>query len=1110
MQTIYQFFFICVQNFLLFVCLCQKIFVPLQPQTQVILNSFDMKKLLLTSILSLLALLVSAHNFRAGEFYYRTISAETGSVELIAPLDDGGNYDQMQTVQIPSQVEYEGATYTVRGIDSYVFALHKNLKSVSLPATLKNIADNAFFGCSQLEQIRFPEGLETIGAHAFDGDSLLQSVTIPESVTTVDANAFQNCTALRSVVWNAIDCAVPPQPIFYNDTIITSFRFGNKVKRVPTAICHEMRRLESIVLPPSVTVIDDYAFIRCTRLKNITLPNGLVEIGAYAFNECYELAQITLPNSLQRVGNRAFDGNHALRSITVPEGVTFMDSNAFQNCTALRSVVWNAVRCSTSLSDKGIPYPVFFNDSNITSFRFGNKVQTIPAGLCYALRMETVVLPASLSKIEQFGFANCTRLKSITLPDAVEEIGDYAFNECTQLTQFIVPKNVKTMGNHVFRYCTGLKAVVWNAESATMQAEDPKTFENDTNITSFKFGNTVQTIPQHLCFSLRKVKEIRLPESLVSIGEAAFFGCDGLSELTIPENVRTIGWSAFGSCDSLRVLNWNTNQFELPEKRTGRGEHYLFAYRSGIRSIVFGPNVYSVPARLGEHLNRLESVTLPDDLQRIEERAFYHCNNLKSVVLPKGLKFIDKEAFAGTGVSEVEIPESLTEIGAKAFGATYIRTVWWNAVNCRYIEDEANEDDEGTVFGGGWDDYESAWGITEETDELIPNLRFFTGEQVRALPDRLYAYTTFSQIELADGIEDMYTTTFSDCTFPSALYNARIFLYMPRDYTGAYSLAEGTKYIADEAFKGCKGLTEIRLPESLVSIGDYAFSETAIRSIHIPQNVENIGFAAFLDCPQMERITVDERNTVFDSRDNCNALMYSSAHALMTGCRNTVIPESTHIIGRAAFAYCEGLTEIQLPAGVAYIDDFAFFLSSLTSISIGENVYYIGAGALSGCPNLTRIQIDKNNKHFTSGSKHNMAVSIADSVLIAMTAKASIPRSVHTVGAYAGFNSPIQSLVVPKHVVEIQENAFGNCRQLQKVQLGKGLKTIGKYAFNRCSKIDKLFIPASVETIDYGAFTDCEGLRTCTFEDDISISTSWFVGCHDLVIKSGKSRIQYN
>ena len=125
-------------------------------------------------------------------------------------------------------------------------------------------------------------------------------------------------------------------------------------------------------------------------------------------------------------------------------------------------------------------------------------------------------------------------------------------------------------------------------------------------------------------------------------------------------------------------------------------------------------------------------------------------------------------------------------------------------------------------------------------------------------------------------------------------------------------------------------------------------------------------------------------------------------------------------------------------------------------------------------------------------------------------AKASIPRSVHTVGAYAGFNSPIQSLVVPKHVVEIQENAFGNCRQLQKVQLGKGLKTIGKYAFNGCSKIDKLFIPASVETIDYGAFSDCEGLRTCTFEDDISISTSWFVGCHDLVIKSGKSRIQYN
>ena len=185
-----------------------------------------------------------------------------------------------------------------------------------------------------------------------------------------------------------------------------------------------------------------------------------------------------------------------------------------------------------------------------------------------------------------------------------------------------------------------------------------------------------------------------------------------------------------------------------------------------------------------------------------------------------------------------------------------------------------------------------------------------------------------------DGVTIYYSWTNGN-TELQVSYRGDSYNAYSNEYSGSVVIPASVTYggetyrvtsIGNSAFQYCDGLTSVTIPNSVTSIGIYAFYGcTGLASITIPNSVTSIAKRAFSHCGGLTSIIVEGGNPVYDSRENCNAIIETTSNTLVAGCQNTTIPNTVTSIGADAFNYCTSLTNITIPNSVTSIGAGAFY-----------------------------------------------------------------------------------------------------------------------------------------------------------------------------------------
>ena len=265
------------------------------------------------------------------------------------------------------------------------------------------ICNNAFVGCS-LSNIAIPDSVTAIGCGAFSRCSSLSNIVIPKSVICLNGNPFSD--------WEGMLECLSPNFIYEDDVLF------NKDKS--EIVSFRNQKIESYIIPDSVTSIGDDAFCGCSSLSNIVIPNGVTSIGEGAFMNCSSLSNIVIPNSVISIGDWAFSCCRFLSSIVIPDSVSSIGDCTFSCCRSLSSIV--------------IPDSVF--SIGICAFM----------DCCF---LSNFVLPNNVTSIGNGAFLGCSSLSNIVIPDSVSSIGDGAFHGC-RLPSNLKQELISRFGDKIF------------------------------------------------------------------------------------------------------------------------------------------------------------------------------------------------------------------------------------------------------------------------------------------------------------------------------------------------------------------------------------------------------------------------------------------------------------------------------------------------------------------------------------------------------------------------------------------------------------------------------------------------------------------------------------
>ena len=415
----------------------------------------------------------------------------------------------------------------------------------------------------------------------------------------------------------------------------------NTVTNINQEAFDHCQKITSVTIPNGVTSIVYGTFHDCASLASVTLSSNLKSIGAYAFAECSSLESITLPNSLEGIEYSAFMYSGLKGNLTIPNSVMYLGSSAFSN-TQIETVkigsgmesMSGAFSYIATLKSANVPASVvdfshtFYDCYNLSSVTLENGLSLICTSAfegCSSLN--AISIPNSVTDIDYYAF-RYSGLESITLPDSVEYLGEGAFYGCRDLTSATIGDGVQEIGHSVFSY-TGLKDINW--------------------------GENVQKI-EALAFAGAELESVEIPNTVTSILYAAFDGNNNLSSIKIPSSVESVGAHAFDETAWYMAQNRGNTYIDniLYRYKGDVLQPTVVNIKNGTRLIADAAFKHSDPELANS------SDYLPD--------SYYDLSGITKINIPNSVEAIGNLAFCGLpNITELKLPDSLINIGVFPF-----------------------------------------------------------------------------------------------------------------------------------------------------------------------------------------------------------------------------------------------------------------------------------------------------------------------------------------------------------------------------------------------------------------------------------------------------------
>ena len=427
--------------------------------------------------------------------------------------------------------------------------------------------------------------------------------------------------------------------------------------------------LQSVVIPDTVTVIREYAFVECTNLSSVALSEGLVELGKAAFGKT-GLTSIVIPKSLEKA-HVSFDN--------------FSDCSdgPFENCDKLKQV-----RFEEGVTE--IAQGLFAGCSSVAEIELPNTITVIEKGaFSNCTGLERINLPDTLTEISDYAFKNCTNLKSVQLPNTITKIGQGAFVGCTQLENANLPTALVDLQIGAFSGTAiekinipkSLKKAHVSFDNVESCSDGP--FENCENLKDITFEEGITKIPQCLFAGCTGVEQIQIPQTIIFIERGSFSGCKNLQKINMPDSIKQVAEYAFQGCKKLEKVHISSNVNKIENRvfyacsalseinipiSTESIQGEAFRDCESLKEIIIPQNVTMIGNYAFSGCTELSQIALPASVQKIGERTFSHCEALTDLKLSEGLTSIGSYAFEyNIALSKVTLPNTLESLGERAF-----------------------------------------------------------------------------------------------------------------------------------------------------------------------------------------------------------------------------------------------------------------------------------------------------------------------------------------------------------------------------------------------------------------------------------------------------------